>query len=987
MRIILSLGILSICARVLLAQSIVAGSVGGAVLDQFERPIAEARVVITASGSEASRTADTRRSGLFAFLFLPPGEYGLAVEALGYQPAVIRRIQVRPGRSVPVTVHLERGLPPFDEPAVIDVREGALGMSLPGAAWWTTDLELSRLPDQSRDLAEVARFTSVSSETLDVEGLPGQLSGIVIDGVHFTGITHPAAAEPFQRTIAFPRSGFERGELVTNGLDVEWSGFPGATLSGHTRRGTSEFQVRVFGDWFGDALAASKHFDPKAVEHNSLRGGLMIQGPIVRDTAHFAVGIEARNLELAMPSVWEATPLDAEIVSVANDSFGVDLGPSLAPRLVTTKTVAGFARVDWSVSKTHSLNFRANFASLSQENFDLGWNTIPGLGTEVTGSDVSVGAGLTSHLSPVIVSELRVGLEVLNREYTSTGISGTQFSGGPVAFGTDPSLLGNFDRVAFQASEIIHFFAGLHRFKFGGAATLASNTYAYDFRPSGVFNFSGVNEFAQLQGGFRGADGVLPAAEFTTSQFGGFIQDRWTAAPGLDITFGFRVDVELLSDDDIALDQTWQNATGLQNNDIRDVITKISPRLGFSWNVAGSLNWLLHGEFGMYNGVVDPALFGELVALNGQAALRHELGTLGGWPDPSSPTSSTVTLSSLTLPGPEFAPPRTQRASAGISGAIARATTLHLSATVRHTDFLPRRHDLNLSAAPTTVDRDDRPIYGTLTKQGSMVSVVPGSNRLFPNFDLVSALDPDGASDYWGVTVRLERRVAAALNLIGSYTVSQTEDNWLAPYGSPDRQLTPFPDSLDGQDWADGVSDLDVPNRVTVGAELDFGRVQLAGFYRYSSGRPFTPGFRPGVDVNGDGSSRNDPAFIDDAITGTAELVAAWDCLRDNLGQFSQRNSCRTDGVSTLDLRAVLSPIRVGNYPFSVVIDALNVLDSDVGDPDRAVYLVDPNLPLVTDPNTGVVSVPLVANPNFGALSVRRTTGRKVRIGVRVNYE
>ena len=99
-------------------------------------------------------------------------------------------------------------------------------------------------------------------------------------------------------------------------------------------------------------------------------------------------------------------------------------------------------------------------------------------------------------------------------------------------------------------------------------------------------------------------------------------------------------------------------------------------------------------------------------------------------------TPSTVTLSSLTLPGPEFAPPRTQRASVGISGAIARATTLHLSATVRHTDFLPRRHDLNLSAAPTTVDRYDRPIYGTLTKQGSMVSVVPGSNRLFPTFDL-----------------------------------------------------------------------------------------------------------------------------------------------------------------------------------------------------------------------------------------------------------
>ena len=139
--------------------------------------------------------------------------------------------------------------------------------------------------------------------------------------------------------------------------------------------------------------------------------------------------------------------------------------------------------------------------------------------------------------------------------------------------------------------------------------------------------------------------------------------------------------------------------------------------------------------------------------------------------------------------------------------------------------------------------------------------------------------------------------------------------------------------------------------------------------------------------MNGDGSARNDPAFIDDAIAGAPELFAQWDCLRDNLGQFAPRNSCRTEGLSTLDLRAVLSPIRVGNYPLSLVIDALNVLDADVGDPDRAVYLVDPVLPIATDPTTGVVTVPLVANPNFGALSVRRTTGRKVRIGVRVNYE
>ena len=53
---------------------------------------------------------------------------------------------------------------------------------------------------------------------------------------------------------------------------------------------------------------------------------------------------------------------------------------------------------------------------------------------------------------------------------------------------------------------------------------------------------------------------------------------------------------------------------------------------------------------------------------------------------------------------------------------------------------------------------------------------------------------------------------------------------------------------------------------------------------------------------------------------------------------------------------------------------------------DRALYLVDGNAALVTDPGTGVVTVPLVANPNFGQPLARRATGRAIRVGVRLNY-
>ena len=122
-------------------------------------------------------------------------------------------------------------------------------------------------------------------------------------------------------------------------------------------------------------------------------------------------------------------------------------------------------------------------------------------------------------------------------------------------------------------------------------------------------------------------------------------------------------------------------------------------------------------------------------------------------------------------------------------------------------------------------------------------------------------------------------------------------------------QLTPFPDSLGGSDWARGRSDFDAPHRFTLGSEFGFRGIRLAAFYRGQSGLPFTPGFRYGQDMNGDGSFRNDPAFIDDQVVGVTDLLSQWDCLRNQVGRFAQRNACRGPWISTLDLRLTVSTI------------------------------------------------------------------------------
>jgi hypothetical protein len=162
-------------------------------------------------------------------------------------------------------------------------------------------------------------------------------------------------------------------------------------------------------------------------------------------------------------------------------------------------------------------------------------------------------------------------------------------------------------------------------------------------------------------------------------------------------------------------------------------------------------------------------------------------------------------------------------------------------------------------------------------------------------------------------------------------------------------------------------------------------RQRVAGLYRFESGAPFTPGFRDGVDANGDGSATNDPAFVDASLDGMSEVVNEWGCLQDQTGGFAARNSCRGPDTHALDARLTLGVFANDAVRADLVVDALNLIAGDHGIVDDALVLVDPSAPLNTAAN-GAVTVPLLANPDFGTLLMRFSPQRVFRIGLRLRY-
>ena len=975
-----------------LGQSITRCTLTGTVTDVQGAPLSGARVQITHAATGVSRWLTTGVDGSYRLALLEPGDYDVFVEELGYRPARVRGVPLRPGQRQQLSIVLETVQLPVNEVDEASYR-GLAGDSRAGMSQWFTPFETLDLPEQRRGATELGRLSTIANRALDTEGLPGWLSGVVMDGVSYSPARHPGLWPGRFGSDLFPLSDLEHAEFLSNGLDVEWSGFAAGYLSGFSRRGTRRAEVRAYGDWTGSSTTSSDEFLVENLSANTGRGGIVASGPVLPDTAHYALGFEVQHLETPLPPAWVNSVLDSGLVALARDSFGVDISAYTRDRVEASNTISGFGRFDWQVTSASTLSARANLAWFEaggggDRDPGLGPRYAASLGSRIEGLELSTAATLASRLSRHISQEFRFGLDRTEFDYTGTSLLATRIVDDGLAFGTDPAIPGEFDQLTARLSETLHLGLGDHQLKFGLAGSYLSAQQRYEFDRGGAFVFAGLDELAGLQGSFSSGAGTASLGKFHNWQLAAYFQDTWTATPGLDVLLGLRFEYDRLDRGSVQRNAAWFEHSGLDNTAFERSLRKWSPRIGLRWDVGDRGEWLVRGGWGLYHSLVDPALFGEVVTLDDGPQFRRGVGVLSNWPGAPDLETAPVLGARLTLLGPEFMGPQTSRASLGLSRMFPERTAVHLHGTYRYTDHLPRRRDLNLALAPSSADQHGRPVYGNLLQQGSLITVQPGSNRRFNNFDLVSAVNADGVSRYWGVTLAAERHTGSWLDVLASYTFSWTEDDWLAGHGGgPQAQLTPCPEGLNSEDWAHGTSDFDVPQRLVIGAELRFpmalAGARLAALYRFESGRPYTPGFRDGVDVNGDGSGRNDPAFIDPNIVGMESLLQKWDCLADQVGDFAERNSCRAPDVHRFDVRFAIGLYELQGQPIEIVVDALNLLDADMGVRDRALFLIDREGTLEANPD-GTLTLPLVINPSFGEPLVRQANGRSFRFGVRI---
>jgi len=953
-------------AAPLSAQSGTTAVISGTVTEGGIRPLPRSLVTLTSLDRGGTREVTADAAGAYRFSLVAPGSYELRAEILGYRPLVARTLRISGGQSVTVNLALTPEPPPVLFVDTLQLGAAAASRFEPAGLRFGAR-ELERVPHRDQDLSDIAALSTELDESLGFQGLPGSMALMVVDGVPVYRPSHPTALADEMGSAAFPRTSLAGVDVLPGPADMELGGSAG----GYARVGTLTSVgdgLSLQGSWSGGPLWSSSQLDASTPSLLSFQGAASATVPVVPGESQIVLSGDVFR---------EDTPMSPRISeSVAGGLAGLDptlVEELLAPTVERYARYSGLARFDAQQERSHV--FARGALGYSKRDFD-GPGPVslsPAAAAHEEGLEYSVAGGYVRALNPTLTFEVRGGVSGGTRKFDPAG------EGAPAAsllesgssLGVFPTAEGESSRTDGVLTPMLRWELSQASVKFGMTGRLSKHSVLQS-RP-GDYLFSDGPALV-VGRGYAGAVSS-PKASFSTEELGGFVQVDTELRPGLRASAGARIDYEWLPQDAV-LNTDWLDATGLRNDLSPGGRWQPSGHVGVTWDARPETR--VFGSVAVHQGDVDPRVLGELFARDVGASETRYAGSGLSWPDGPIPVGPS-TLPTLTLLGPDTRAPRSIEGRAGLVQRLIGGWSLYVGGALRRTDFLVRRRNLNLPVIPQNADPNGRGIYGTLQKEGALVTATGTDARRFTQFGSVWALDPDGWSRYWGATAGLEY-AADGVGLFAAYTRSETTDNWVgASRAIPDAALSPL---LPDASWTEGTSDFDVPHRVTAAGVVQMGLVTLSGTYRFRSGLPFTPRYRDGVDANGDGSLRNDVAFVEAGVVDP--LLSDWACLNDQVGGFAVRNSCRGPAAHFLDVRVQVRVGRLGGRDASLVLDGLNLVESEAGVIDDALLLVDPSGSITTSPDGSTVTIPFMVNPDFGHVLYPTSRGRVLRVGFRI---
>lgn len=807
-------------------------------------PGASVKAVHTPTGTSYGVTSNA--DGRFTLSNLRVGgPYKVVLSFVGYEPQTFDNVFVKLGEPYVLNATLSDNSATLAEVNIVSSNPNSiLNSNRSGATTTVTRQQIQNLPSISRSVNDITRLTPQSNGT-SIGGGNYRQSNFTVDGSNFNnqfgiGANVPAGGAPISLDA------LEQISVNVTPYDVRQSGFTGGSVNAVTRSGTNDFFATAFYTMRNQDHQGTKVDDYRITGLQPFaqkQYGASVGGPIIKDKLFFFVNAEF-NKEVSpgqnRVAATAANPFESsdnvarptvdfmnEVSSYLKSKYNYDPGvyQGYSNKSNNDKLLA---RLDWNISKSHSLNLRYNqVESKSPSSVSTSRSPFGGyaFGTGRTdknalwfsGSNYYQDANLYSFAGELNSTFGSKFSNVLRGSWTHQNDPRTSDSdifpfvdildgnGVPLTtFGYEPFSYGNLRDVKnYSITDNFSMALGKHNITLGVQAEFSKTQNGFQRFGTSYYTFNNWADFVNganprdyaitysLSPGFAQA---YPTFKF--NQYSAYLQDEFSISDRFKVTAGVRVEkfsfpgVDEIKSNPLVTPLTFANGEKMDTGVLPDSKIIWSPRFGFNWDAFGDRSLQVRGGSGIFRGTVP---FVWIVSQSGDSGMLQFTQTYAGQdktpgpfnPNPNAYLPATPPVAGTSIPNPvsaispNFKSPKTWKSNlafdfrlpGGLVGTLEGIYAKDLNSAIARNINLVNPSPLNATGYPD--NRDVYPNSNSDKFENPLVNGKPVKNGTAGASALNATLLDNAEGGYnWSATAQLTKQFNSGFSAMIAYTRS-----------------------------------------------------------------------------------------------------------------------------------------------------------------------------------------------------------------------